>query len=786
MVVLRLVGHPSTGLYAVFQPETYLLWHNLTEMFSASVSFAVFFVSWYTYRETGNGRALLLGCTLLAVGLLDVFHMLSFPGMPAFVTANSTNKGIDFWIAARLLEAAGLMSWHFLREPSSERSPKTLPPMAMLAAAMLLVAAYLAIVLHAPGILPVFFVPGDGLTGTKILLEHLVMVLVAVTLVRNLRSTLKAEPGGADERWLMLTGLVFFLASETSFTLYASAFDSYNLAGHAFKVGTVCCIFLALFEQAVSRPFQAERLIALQLRHSEATNRKQAEFLQFMIDNIPFPIFYKGIDRRYIGCNRAFEAFCEAPRRDIVGKTLVETTSRETDPLHARMDDEAVSLQAAVVYEQSLTGPDGVRQERLIHKTPFLGEDGQVAGVVGVIEDITALRAAEAERLRLQEQLSQSQKLESIGRLAGGVAHDFNNMLAVIIGNAEMALLDAPETSAIHTALQDITNAAHRSAALTRQLLAFARKQPASPRLVDAGDTTESLIAMLKRLIGEGIRLNWERPIRPMPILIDPTQLDQILTNLVVNARDAAIDGIGEISIEAFIGGPDAQRLPPDAPRSARAFVVLQVRDEGCGMSADELAKVFEPFYTTKATGKGTGLGLATVYGIVKQNGGEIRVESRKGAGTTFRVCLPYRGDTVAPGSPLPEGPAEGGSETILLIEDEAMLLHNIQTTLQSLGYVVITALSPELALAEVPRHDRIDLVVTDMVMPGMGGQELARAVRATSPGTRILFMSGYAPEAVSDDAPRLDHEAFLQKPFSRQKLASAVRSALARPASPA
>jgi two-component system cell cycle sensor histidine kinase/response regulator CckA len=388
--------------------------------------------------------------------------------------------------------------------------------------------------------------------------------------------------------------------------------------------------------------------------------------------------------------------------------------------------------------------------------------------------DITARRA-------LQEQVRQAEKLESIGRLAGGIAHDFNNTLAVILGHTEFALLATDASHPLHADLKAIERAAQHSAALTRQLLTYARRQTIAPRPIDLNASVTDALRMLRPLIGESIAIAWE-PARDLwPVALDPSQLDQILTNLCANARDA-IAGNGTLTIRTenrTLSASDCVTIPHATPGD---HVVLTVADDGHGMSAEVMAQVFEPFFTTKGLGEGTGLGLSTVYGIVRQNQGAITVRSTVDEGTRFTILFPRSvAAVVTPAIDRAEAPAPvAAAETILLVEDEPEILRLTARALRARGYVVLTAETPEAALAIADAHaERIDLLLADVLMPQMSGPDLARAILARRPGTRALFMSGYSADLVSRDW-KLDAETnFLGKPFTLAELTQKVRLAI-------
>ncbi|MRR16671.1 MAG: PAS domain-containing sensor histidine kinase [Deltaproteobacteria bacterium] len=384
------------------------------------------------------------------------------------------------------------------------------------------------------------------------------------------------------------------------------------------------------------------------------------------------------------------------------------------------------------------------------------------------------------ERRHLETQLIQSQKMESVGRLAGGVAHDFNNMLSVIIGNTEIAMLTVDPASPLRRTLQDIMSAGLRSADLTRQLLAFARKQTASPRVLNLSDTVTGMLKMLQRLIGENIHLIWMPGQNLWKVKIDPSQVDQILVNLTVNARDA-IGQKGKITIETSNASCDEGYRNGFADFTAGDYVELSIRDDGCGMEKHTLANIFEPFYTTGKNGQGTGLGLATVYGIVKQNGGFIDVRSEPGQGSIFRIYLPRYTDTSSEATDdESDTPIPGGTETVLIVEDEETVLKLGRAMLETLGYNVLEAKSADQALKLAGEYaGKIDLLLTDVIMPDMNGKELAERILAVKPGLKCLYTSGYTADVIAHQGILDKRVQFISKPFSLKDLAAKIREAV-------
>jgi len=387
---------------------------------------------------------------------------------------------------------------------------------------------------------------------------------------------------------------------------------------------------------------------------------------------------------------------------------------------------------------------------------------------------------AEDEREMLQARLAQAEKLESVGRLAGGVAHDFNNLLTVILGHAELALMRVGATDPVHAALLQIRTAGQRSARLTQQLLAFARQQTTMPRVLNLNDTVTVVLKMIRRLIGEDIDLVWRPSENIWAVRVDPVQVDQVLVNLCVNARDSITES-GKLTIETENVSLDAQSCEGRPGFRPGEYVMLSVRDNGCGMNRRTLDRLFEPFFTTKEVGRGTGLGLATVYGIVKQNHGLIHIDSEPGRGTTVTVYLPrYEGDAERTERDLKLEPAMKGKETVLLVEDEPVLLNLTREMLEMQGYHVLAATMPQEALRLAREHaGEVQLLLTDVVMPQMNGRDLAEKLRSLFPRIKELFMSGYSAHVLAPHGVLEKGVHFIQKPFAMGDLAARIRETL-------
>ena len=509
----------------------------------------------------------------------------------------------------------------------------------------------------------------------------------------------------------------------------------------------------------------------------DITQRKQAEEsirkLSQVVEQSPVSIIITDIEGRIEFVNAKFTQLTGYALSEALGRNPSILKSGETPAETYQQLWRTISAGGVWQGEFHNRKKNGELFWEMATIAPIRNKDNVITHFVAVKEDIT-------ERKQLEEQLRQTQKMEAVGQLAGGVAHDFNNMLGVIIGYAELALTNDQLEDSLRKNLQGILAAGLRSSEITRQLLAFARKQTIAPKILDLNEAVEGMLKLLRRLIGEDIDLAWMPGARLWPIKMDPSQIDQILANLCVNARDA-ISGVGRITIETQRAVFDNAYCNQRRGFSPGEYVMLTVSDNGSGMDKETMAKIFEPFFTTKGVGKGTGLGLATVYGIVKQNEGFINVYSEQGRGSTFKIYLPRHIELSS--QELKTGPEPqdlGGHETILVVEDEMLHLELVELMLESYGYQVLTASSPGEALLTANRHDgEIHLLLTDLIMPEMNGRDLSKEITSFRPDIKCLFMSGYTNNVIVHQGI-LDAEVhFIQKPFSMQNLAVKVREIL-------
>jgi PAS domain S-box-containing protein len=576
---------------------------------------------------------------------------------------------------------------------------------------------------------------------------------------------------------------------------------------------------LVTFLDEVARVQSSHGHRLAELRSWCVSRRHLERHLNSVLNALADPVFVKDEQHRWVTLNDAFCSFMGRPREELLGKSDFDVFPEEEALEFWRVDDEVLRSGEAVTNEERLTDASGTTHVISTKKTMFIADEGK-RYLVGVIRDITARhkveeelsrhrehleelvaertlalssanrmlqleiderRRAEAEKREMQAQIVHQQKIEAIGRLAGGIAHDFNNLLTGVFGHVTLALRDDTMDPKARDSLLQVREAATRAADLTKQLLAFSRKQIIEPRVVDLNKLIDNLRRLLDRIIGEDVQLVTRYDSRLGSVRVDPVQIEQVIVNLAVNARDA-MPGGGTLRIETMNRrirdvGLRAQDSPPPGD-----YAVLVVSDTGIGMDDETQARLFEPFFTTKPKGQGTGLGLATAYGIIKQHRGAILVTSTPGQGSVFQVLLPCVDVPSDPASAPPPQQVTGGSETILLVEDEEIVRHATQGMLEHLGYHVISAHDGVSALrASEAFRGTIHLLMTDVVMPSMNGKELAELLLRIRPDMRVLFTSGYTDDVIVHHGVLETGVSFVSKPFDTAELARRVRKALER-----
>ncbi len=521
----------------------------------------------------------------------------------------------------------------------------------------------------------------------------------------------------------------------------------------------------------------AALLYALIYRHvyqNTLTRKKieaSEEFFSKAFKNAPVMMMISEFENGlYLDVNNVFSKLSGYNRDEVIGKTPIQL-NWITDEEWKRVQLELKNEDRCSGLELKATNKNGQLLECLYYGEP-IHVDGQQR-LLSIMLDVT-------EQKKLEKQLQQALKMESIGRLAGGVAHDFNNKLSVILGYAEMAKMELPDNSRLWHQLDEITTAALHSRDITHQLLAFSRQDIISPKAINLNSAIKNSQNALSHLIGEDIVFSFQPGIDLWQTRIDPVQIDQIVMNLAINARDAMPDG-GSFSIATTNIQITENNHPDSLEAKPGEYICASFTDTGIGMSNETLRNIFEPFYTTKDVGKGTGLGLATIYGIVSQNNGFIDVYSQIGQGSTFNIYLPKLTEETV--SELPaETIAGSGSETILVVEDEEGVRKMISVMLQQHGYKVITVATPQEAI-ELFRNDnlKLDLVLSDIIMPGMSGREMMRVIDSVKNGVKVLYMSGYTSDIISQKGILESKVNFIQKPFDVSNLNEAIKKVLAQ-----
>jgi two-component system cell cycle sensor histidine kinase/response regulator CckA len=495
------------------------------------------------------------------------------------------------------------------------------------------------------------------------------------------------------------------------------------------------------------------------------------------------PVGYHELDRegKILRVNHKELEMLGHTAEEMLGKPIWSFYAEEKITRHVTLSKIAGDVSFHDTFERTLLRKDGSTLPVLVVDRITRDQDGRITGIRSTVEDLTEQRRTEETLRRSEEQLRQWQKVEAIGRLAGGVAHDFNNLLMTIKGCSELLLNDFDRRDRRRDEVEEIQKAAERATSLTRQLLAFGRRQVLQPQVLDLNAVVANMNKMLHRLIGEDIQLNTVLDEDLWPVRVDPGQIEQVLMNLAVNARDAMPHG-GKLTIETANVIHDEEYAREHVSVKPGLYVLLAVSDTGLGMDKETQSHLFEPFFTTKEEGKGSGLGLSTAYGIVKQSGGNIWPYSEPGKGTTFKIYLPRVEKSIKRYRPKAAAVtmAPGGTETILLVEDEDSVRAMVSKVLRSKGYTVLEASQGQEALQVSEHHEGpLQLMVTDVVMPHMSGRELAEKLASFRPAMGVLYMSGYPDKAIIHHGVLEAGTAFLQKPFTLNALEWKVREVL-------
>jgi len=509
---------------------------------------------------------------------------------------------------------------------------------------------------------------------------------------------------------------------------------------------------------------------------------QERRLLRDLMDNTPDGIYFKDRQLRFLRTNRAFARTLNGTSSaELEGKRLLEVLPASHEAMRAEAEDQRVLGEGLPVQDVVHEYKQGETTRWISEtKAPIHTPTGEIIGLVGIARDVSERVLAETALRRAEEQLLQSQKMEAIGQLAGGVAHDFNNVLSVILGYGELLLEEIPKDNPNHADIAVMVGAAQRAAALTRQLLAFSRRRVVQPDIVDLNTIVWGLDKMLRRIIGEDIDLRTTLASSPATLRADPSQLEQIVMNLTVNARDAMPKG-GQLRIQTETVTLDERYASEHVGVKPGVYVLLRVADTGVGMDAATQKRVFEPFFTTKEVGRGTGLGLSTVYGIVQQCGGHIVLESELGRGTTFSIYLPEAQEPAAkPQIRRPQTRPPAGAGSVLVVEDDDEVRQVTVRMLRDQGYKVVDTGKPEEARTLALEHRAgLDVLLVDIVMPSISGAALAEELTEVLPGLRVLYMSGYAGALVDREIKLTSSSDYIEKPFSPSVLGKKVADLL-------
>jgi PAS domain S-box-containing protein len=745
-----LMTMPDRVLFA--SHADFLTFHNLFELLSIAVAMMVFLLVSSLPKSRLDWHLAMLGCGFLAVGVSDFGHTMAYPGMSNFVGEDATNAAIVFRLYARYLLALMLFA---LFLPGGRCSIGTYR--LLLAATLALIAVAWWLGVEQPGWLLPFYSREVGLTAPKVIAEYLLILMYAVSALLLARQARRTR----NRRDSILAAAAWTMAlSEVFFVYYSQVTGLFNLMGHVYKLAGYYLVYQALFTAGVKAPY-------FELA-------QQRSWAQSLLESLPEPVWLKDPDGKYLSCNYAFKDLCGLEPADVVGKNDFDIFSHEHASSFRHYDQRALAGNGVRINEEWV---DTVAKGRRLYNTSKIAvrlPNGVLLGVLGVANDIT-------DRTRMEAQLRQSQKMEAVGQLTAGIAHDFNNILAVVLGNLELLTEALTDPGKLECA-QHAYDAGMRGASLTQSLLSYASRQSLEPSNIDVARLLVNEARLLERSLEESISIDLEIEDGLWTVHADASRLQDAVLNLALNARDAMPKG-GKLTLMARNIELATGAVLLDQGLKPGRYVRLQVKDTGCGIAADQLDRVLEPFYTTKPEGAGSGLGLPMVYGFVRQTGGHFDIQSTPAVGTCITLLLPAAMQSEAKqdsDTDVRELPLARASETILVVEDNADVRQLVLTWLEGLGYQTTAAEDGPAALAQLQGGKHFDLLLTDVVLPnGMRGPDIAQATQKLLPDIKVLYMSGYASNSLSEQTGIPIGIHLLQKPFRRQALAQKLRELL-------
>ena len=769
-------GMAAIMVLSVFMPPfklidgiaAYAPLHTFFETVSIIASMLVFSICWNVHAKERSGNFILLGCVFLGVAILDFLHLLSYPGMPDFITPNTTEKAIDLWLAARALAALGLLSvallpWRLLRSEEIRWWG--------LVATILLVVIVAWIGLFYQEFTPATFVEGQGLTIFKIMSEY---ALIALYIGAALRFFLNMRIPQPYDVVSLFAAAILMAMSEVFFTLYATVNDVFNILGHVYKVVAYIFLYKGIFFDSINVPYQRLNMTKEALQTSEERFSISQKFSN--VGTFEWNISTnKSIWSEQMWPILGLTPRCVEPEFDVFME-YVNPDDREALTIAIT---HSVERGGDVDIEFRLIWPDNSIHWVRGRGNVVRNDNGKPIRMLGVLIDIDSIKEAENERWELFQQLQQAQKMESIGHLTGGIAHNFNNILSAVLGFNQLSMRDPSVDPGGKLAkyLLEVQHAGERGRDLVVEMLAFGRSSPGKQQAVDGAALITNVTKLLSPTLPSSLIVDVNITDEVQPLLGNSEQLHHVITNLIINAYHA----IGESgNIDLNLSGPHHIDSVCDSchhPFSGD-FIEISVRDNGHGIPADKLDHVFDPFFTTKEVGKGSGMGLSMVHGILHQCGAHILVETEQGVGTNFRLffqpAFTETPEIVENKIVLPASRIE--NKCVMVVDDEEGITGYLTELLNNWGYQVCAYNDPLVALAAFKADpSSIDLVITDQTMPNLTGAKLAQRLLLLCPSLPVILCTGYSENIDKKGSQHLGIAAFLKKPVDSEELLSFI-----------